>query len=219
MDIRLFFRVLRRFKFVAALGLVVATALAFLSFVKVDQHGLRYRSQETWLSTARVLIAPEAKVPLESVPNATGLATLYASLMSSDTVRAAANRLHRIPGGLSADPSFDKNTQATLPILYISAVSTSPRNAAVLANDGVTALNHFIASQQNTTNVPPTQRIHLEYLNVASPLAATVSSPRSKTRPIMVFILGLAATMGLVLILENLRPRLREVRDEVDRAA
>jgi hypothetical protein len=221
MDLRLFARVLRRFKFVAAIGFVLTAGLAFLSYVKVSPHGLRYRTPQTWSSTARVLIAADMKLAFGSGagPDTRSLATLYASLASSDSVRAIAFNLHKAPGGLSASAGFDKDTQATLPVMYISAISKSPRDAARLANDGVEALNRFIVRQENVANTPLSQRVHLQYLNVASPLVATVAIPRSKTRPIMVFVLGLAATLGLILILENVRPRMRQVKTEIERAA
>ena len=66
---------------------------------------------------------------------------------------------------------------------------------------------------------PPERRYSLKVLNAASPVRAVVAAPRSKTRPIMVLVLGLAATLALVLILENLKPRLREVRADAERAA
>lgn len=220
MDLRLFFRVLRRFRFIAALGFLMAIALAFLSFVRVDQHGLRYRSSVTWTSTARALIAAEGQSTVATGgPEASTAAPLYASLLSSDKVHAMAYRIHGIRGGLSAQAAYDQKSQAGLPILYVSGFAATQAGAANLANDGVTALNKFITAQQIASKVPPSQRLHLQYLNTASPFTATVATPRSKTRPILVLVLGIAATLGLVLILENLRPRVREVRPEAERAA
>lgn len=218
MDLRLFFRVLKRFWFVATVGFLLAAGLAFLSYFKVDRNGLHYRAQETWISTARVLIASDAKLPLGSDANSAALAPLYASLVSSDPILSKAIRAHGIAGGVTGQAAFDNKSQAVLPIVYISAVSTTPTRAAVLANDAVTELDRFISAQQTATNTPETQRVHLQDLNSASPATATVATPRSKTRPILVLVLGLAATLGLVLILENLRPRLHQVK-EIERAA
>lgn len=218
MDIRLFFGVLRRFKLVATSGLLLALGLALLSYVEVDRHGIvTYRTQETWTGQARVLVAAAPNAPFEAAPDTTSLAKLYANLATSDKVQRMAIREHSVAGALLATPGFDKETQTPLPIIVITAISTSPGAAARLANDGVNALGRYVADRQQAMSVPPVHRVHLENLNVATPHGATVASTRSETRPIMVFVLVAAATLGLVLMLENLRPRLREITPEIDR--
>lgn len=218
MDLRLFFRVLRRFRIVAALGFLIAASASFLSYAKVDSHGVHYRTPQLWSSSARVLIAPVQNYAVGLGPDVRTLVPLYANLASSDEVRVAAYARHHIRGGIIATPAFDKDTQASLPILTVSGIAVDPKDATTLAMDGVAALNQYIVSHADAAHQPEGQRVHLVYLNLPSPLTATVTAPRSKTRPIMVFVLGIAATLALLLILENLRPRLREAA-EAKRAA
>lgn len=219
MDLRLVLRVLARFKFVAALGLILSVGLAFISFVKVGPNGLTYRAQQTWSSTARVFITSGDRTPVASGSRGASVALVWASLTSSDALQQLAYRKHGIVGLVTATPAFDKNTQATLPILNISGIASSPTRATVLANDGAAVLNDYVTKQQAEAGTPPERRYSLKVLNAASPVRAVVAAPRSKTRPIMVLVLGLAATLALVLILENLKPRLREVRADAERAA
>jgi hypothetical protein len=216
MDLDVLMRVLRRFRVIVAIGVILAAALAFFSYVKLQNGKLVYRSQQTWTTTARALVAADPDTPFKLRPDATTAALYDAPLGGSDQVRAMAVRISGVPGVISATPGFDKETQAALPIIVISAIASSPSGAASLANAGVTALDRYIQQVQVSQNTPVSQQVHLETLNTASAHAATVSSPRSKTRPIMVLVLGLAVTLALVLVLENLRPRLREVKAERD---
>lgn len=60
MDLRLYFRVLWRFRPLLVLGFVLANALAFLSLMRVDLEGgsvsVSYREQEQWVSYARLFV-------------------------------------------------------------------------------------------------------------------------------------------------------------------
>ena len=73
MNLRLYIRVLRRFKFVVAAGFVLAVVLAVASTVKVGfAHGpsLSYRQQETFQSTTRLFVTEKGFPWGESVsPN------------------------------------------------------------------------------------------------------------------------------------------------------
>jgi len=207
MDFRLFFDVVRRFKWIVLLGFALASALAFLSFVKVGPHGLEYREQETWMSTARVLVTSSSQDP-------TQLAMTYSALATSDDVVKAAIRKHRISGTLQADFGYVNRTSTALPTVSVAAMSTTPATSAVLANDGVRALQEFVAQQEAASGLPIAKRAQLQPLNVASAREAVVSAPRSKTPPVVVFILIMAATVGLIFVLENLRPHVRVVPAE-----
>jgi hypothetical protein len=100
----------------------------------------------------------------------------------------------------------------------VSGIATTPAAAATLANDGIVALGQYVAQQQEDQGVPPAARATLQTLNNALPYQAQVFTPRSKTPPVVVFILVMAATIGLVFVLENLRPRVRPVPVEVPRS-
>src|SRR5689334_8767941 len=105
MDIKLYGRVLWRFRVLVIVGLIAACALATVAMFHVSSNGLKYRQTETWSSTARLFVTQEgfpwgrAVDPSTLAPNAktaprfadanrfTGLAFLYAQLATSDDVR------------------------------------------------------------------------------------------------------------------------------------
>jgi hypothetical protein len=66
-----------------------------------------------------------------------------------------------------------------------------------------------IYRQQAQADIPDKQRVVLQVFSAAR--NATVVSGRKKTLPIVIFLSVLLATIGLAFVLENLRPRLREV--------
>jgi len=209
MDLRHFFSVMSRFKYVVAGGFVLACLAAFFSFVKVGPHGLAYRQQEIWSSSANVLVTSP-----RGGPDPTALAAIYAQYAASDAVKAAALRKDGIPGKLQGNAGFDTTNQTSLPTLTVSGLAASPVKASILANDGVIALKAFIRKHQAGT--PSAQRPYISVLQRAIPFTANVFTPRSKTPPVFAFVLVIAATLGLAFLLENLRPRVRAVPDELD---
>src|SRR6478672_2060614 len=54
MDLRLYFSVIWRFKFLVVTGVVLALALAILSVVRVTSNGFVYRQAELWSGTTRL---------------------------------------------------------------------------------------------------------------------------------------------------------------------
>ena len=81
------------------------------------------------------------------------------------------------------------------------------------------ALRGFVDLQQTDSGIPVEKQATLKPLNTAIPIRALVFSPRSKTPPVIVFVLVLAATIGLAFLLENLRPRVRKAPVEVESTA
>jgi capsular polysaccharide biosynthesis protein len=211
MDFRLFFNVIWRFKYLVAVGLTLACTLSFLTVFKVDPHGLRYRQQQTWADTARVLVTSPA-----NGQDPTQLAQVYATLATSDQVTEEAKSRHRIRGSLLADFGYINRTSTVLPTISVTAISATPEHAATLANDAVDALRGFVDVQQTVAGIPLEKQATLKTLNTAVPLTAQVFSPRSKTPPVVVFVLVLAATIGLAFLLENLRPRVQKTAVEVE---
>jgi hypothetical protein len=202
MNFRLFFSVIRRFKYLIAIGFLLACFLSVLSFAKIGPHGLTYRQNETWSDTARVLVQTKA-----GGTDPGQLAQVYSTLATSDAVTRAAIARHRIPGIIQADFGYINRTSTVLPTIAITAISTTPLAASTLANDATDSLRTFVAQQQAAAGIPPNIQAQLQTLNHAIPFTAVVFSPRSKTPPVIVFVLVLAATIGLAFVLENLRPR------------
>jgi hypothetical protein len=251
MDFRLYARVIWRFKLIMLAGLVLALALAFFSMVKVTRHGVSYRQTELWSSTTRVGVtqkgfpwgrlfaqaatvqgvvpsATEQKAAKEDIPVAdpgrfNGLAILYSQLATSDEVRLLIRRDHGPVGQILATPLVQGDNQQQLPIIDITAISTSPTNAMRLSMIGAKALDTYITSQQDANKVPASDRAILQLL--LTPRQAHLFQPRPKTMPIIIFGVVMLAAFALAFLLENLRPRVgsagapaeRELQDATHR--
>lgn len=129
MDLRRSFGVLWRFRFLVVAGVLLALALAFLAYVRVEVRNgtveLEYRSSETWESSAILLITQEGFPWGRSVteegepldPNAVApaprfgdserfesLSALYSALAMGDPVQLLMERAGPIEGEISAQP-------------------------------------------------------------------------------------------------------------------
>jgi hypothetical protein len=233
LDLALHLRVVWRFRYLVAAGLIAACGLTILTVARVELgHGkprLVYRKAEIWGGSEKLLIT-QAGVPwgrLALPTTASGnsqsqtfadpsslssLAPFYAQLANSDAVQRF------LPlGAVRATPVVDTSTPyaSVLPILQFNAVATSPKRAKELAASAVSIFRRFVTMQQAAANIPPGQRVLLEPLN--DPAVPQLVQGRKKSLAIVVFMTVLVATLGLAFILENLRPRvsaLVEVSDD-----
>lgn len=234
MDLRLYIGVVWRFRLVVVMGLVLALALAILSVVRVTSHGFVYRQAELWSSTTRLgvtqngfpwgrLFAQEpgadgtttpvegnkpGNIPIADPNRFKDLAIFYAEIATSDPVRRLMLKSGPIRGKIVATPVIVQSNY-TLPLIDVLAISTSPRGAIELAERGSNALTTYIEMEQRANDVPATDRVVLQ--KVLSPRRAKVFAPRSKTMPIVIFLAVMFGTIGLAFLLENLRPRTRNV--------
>ena len=225
MDLQLFFRVVSRFKVLVILGLICATTLAFLSYVKVDFKGgtpsLSHRGQELWESNARLLVTPRGFGWGSARPGADAaevegrlptLTALYSSFVTSDPVRRIMLKDGPVRGVIYASPlPADANGNGTLPVVSITADGYALLGSVNLANRAAEALKQYVEQQQTENNIPESQRIVLRAMNMA--YTPRLLEPRSKTMPIVVFIAIMFATISIAFLLENLRPRVRPAAD------
>jgi hypothetical protein len=235
MDFKLYARVLWRFRLLVVAGLVFALTLSLLSTVRVGRDGMSYREPELWSSNLRLLVTqsgfPEGRLyaqkPVKPGEEATtdetppadsdapvadpnrfnALAILYAELAASDPVRQVMRRAGPVRGRIVATALRDERSGTLLPLIDLAAVSTSPKAAIMLALRGANALNTFLQEQQRTNNVPVADRVVVQ--TIVQPRGALIFQPRSKTMPIVIFLVVMFAIVGLAFLLENLRPRVR----------
>jgi hypothetical protein len=244
MDLRLYARVLWRFRFVVAVGFAVAVVLAALSTVKLGPNGLQYRQGELWSSTVRLLVTqngfPEGRLyaqqPTEgdAIPQAgdqakqlgipvvdpgrfNSLAILYARLATSDPILRLMSKDGPVRGKLVAVSLRDDNSGILLPLIDVTAIADSPLRALSLAGRNAKALNTYLDSEQQVNKVPKSDRVVIE--TVVAPRQAVLFQPRSRTMPMVVFLAVMFATLGLAFLLENIRPRVRKIGSGVDSAA
>ena len=105
MDLNLYAGVVRRFWRLFVAGVLLAFALAFLSFFRVSSEGIGYRTSEVWQSQSLLLLTQPGfpygrtvfpSTPAQPAPDPSrlqSLTELYAQLAGSDAVRGDA------PGG------------------------------------------------------------------------------------------------------------------------
>lgn len=230
MDLRLFFRVLARFRIIVAVGVILASSMALLAYARVELDGVvpRFepRGQETWQSVGTlfvtqtgfpwgrsvlnevVRVGPEgsdAFAPKYSDPGRfTSLAVLYAELAKGDDVRAIMLRDGPIVGQHDAAPMRAEDGN-TLPMIKIGARAPTAAQAEVLARRATKAFLLHLEQLQDRERIPPERRIQVEVIEQPGP--AVLTEGRRLTRPIFLFVLLLSGTVMLAFVLENLRPR------------
>jgi len=221
MDLRLFLRILRRFRAVFVAGLLVAILLSVLSVAKVSANGgkptltyrkpLQYESDTTLFVTqpgfpwGRGNVSPSE--PGADPGRYANLAIVYSQFVSNDFVRREA----RAPYGSTYEgvPLPDGNG-GVLNFILIKATSASPGVARALAGRVTSGLQNYIAQQQAANGITPKNRVILQV--TVKPTKPHVAVKPSITRPLFVFILVMSLVFGLVLVLENLRPHLKAVQ-------
>jgi formate-dependent nitrite reductase membrane component NrfD len=197
-DLRLYGRVISRFRWLVIGGFALALVLTFLTVFKVNLGGhpwLSWRSSKTYQATSKVLLTPTTD------PNVN--ATLYAQIVNSDVVRLPVLRKGPLGGTYLASAVSGGSTVGPLPIIEIDSTSTNPYSATRLARNLTNQFLSYLITSQATTR--RSQRIHGQV--ITQPLRAVVTQGRKFTIPIVIFLSILVVALGLAFLLENLRPR------------
>jgi hypothetical protein len=102
-----------------------------------------------------------------------------------------------------------------LPIISIAGIAGSPQDSLALTTRDTDALVAYIRDQQAANGIRNANRVVVQVIK--HPGQVTVLKGRSKTVPVMVFLAVLILVIAVVLVLENMRPRIRKVeRGEKD---
>lgn len=238
MDLALFAKVLWRSRLLVLFGVVAACALGVLSMARVDfKHGrpeLHYRNPALYESTVQVLVTqhgfPEGRTVFSTTPTTlpsgrvvqppfadpsrfAALAVLYAQIVSGNTIQRMV--FGPKPKGLvvgTATPA--PGGGGFLPVVQISGVAQSPRDAMRAADTATTDFSRYLNHQQALTHTPIAQRVILR--PIAGPLRPTVYQSRKKTRAIFAVALVLMLTIVAAFARENLRRR--RMQDHVELA-
>ena len=228
MDLRLYVRVLWRFRLLVVVGMLLAAGLATLSIVRVSSDGLTYRETELWSSSTRLIVTQQGfpwgrllaqdpslsedaarslGIPLADPNRLNNLTILYAELATADPVLRLMRRDGPINGQILATPVVVQDGRYTLPLIDVIAITTSPRGASTLAIRAAKAFETYLTEQQRINDVPKDDRVVVQ--QVERPRGAEIYRPRSKTMPIVIFLAVMFATVGLAFLLENVRPPAR----------
>jgi capsular polysaccharide biosynthesis protein len=235
MDLRLYSRVIWRFRYLVLGGLLVGFALAFLSFVSIGSGGVKYREREQWVSYTTLFVTqpgfPAGRAVIPGVdPNAStpgtgtrfadparfsALAILYAQLINSDAVRSVMEKDGPINGKIEAAPVTTPDGNEALPLVQIAATSDSPAAAEALAGRTSLAFRDYLRAQQLKSSIRPGDRAVATSLK--APDTAILVAGRSLTKPVVIFLTTLIVVLGLAFVLENLNPKVRVSEAEEER--
>jgi hypothetical protein len=232
MDLKLYFSVLWRFKFLVALGILFAMALAVFSYAAPNFSGkgpmLQPRQDEQWVSYSELFVTPKG-VPWAMVVDGIGgsdskkrddapsgnpnrlsdLAVLYAHMVTGDPVRKIILKGGPMHGEIDAAPVLagDSNLAGALPLIRIAAIADSDQHALDLVIRTSQAFRTFLAREQAANRIAEDNRVRVTVLKRAD--KPQLLSGRSMTLPMVVFIAVMIMVSGLCFILENMRPRKR----------
>lgn len=227
-----------RFRLIVVIGVLLGAALALASFARIEfvdgKPRLSARAPEVWLSASTLFVTQdgfpwgrtifdetltiegaggeETVIPRFGEPGRySGLATLYVELAKSDTVRRAFRA--SAPPGVTYQPDVVKSSDggSVLPMIYMKGYGPSPELAEGAANIAAEQFQRYLSEEQARANIAEDRRVEVVITSRAIP--AQIVEPRSVVRPIFLLLLVLMATVGLVFMLENLRPRVREDRE------
>jgi hypothetical protein len=240
MDLALYLRVLWRFRIIVAAGFLMAVILTFLAVEKVSFAGgspmFSPRKTPVYQSDAFLQVTGNNAPELRAKPKRVGgsattpatdpfdpgrlsyLTTLYANLALNDitTRRLRLDPLKPEKGALTvtAVPAPAYANPAILNILDFQATGPTPERAMALANGGTRAFQSWLRRYQDEQGIEQDSRTVAVVYKQASP--PVVVSHGGKTLPIIVFLTVFGATIGLALVLENVRPRPGGVRSADD---
>jgi hypothetical protein len=107
--------------------------------------------------------------------------------------------------------STQNSSSPPLPLITLEAQAASKDRVIELAKRETTAFLEFLHDQQAANAIPDNKRVDVR---VVKGDQIRLVKPRSKTIPVMVFMLVAIATLGSAFLLENLRPRVRPVANE-----
>src|SRR2546423_1707688 len=170
MDIELYGRVIWRHKLVVGIGLLLALALATLSYAKVSAKGIAYRDSQQWVSYETLSVTQPGF--MEGRLNASGadpsrltlLAVLYAKYVDADPVQRAIWPNGPQHESVEAAPVMavsGSSSSSALPIVSIAAFSQTGRGAQQLAARTTDALVRYIHTRQEQAHVPSGERVEL----------------------------------------------------------
>lgn len=238
MDVPKYLQILWSYKWLIAVGLLIAVAAAFLAGFTLKDGQLVSRTDKSYTASTTVLVGSQndplfqAEIPGQAVTEGVtppvkqdlvNTAVVYAYLISGtdiqSTVEASvgpfttadsvtAIRRTTQPSGNEAFPG-----RLSLPILDIVGSSDDPARAEEISRAANSAFQSYVTAQQDATKVPADERVQLTTIKEAGAVAGVGSNPAI---PIIVAGLGVFLVfVALAFVLYNAkvaRERRRQAR-------
>jgi capsular polysaccharide biosynthesis protein len=204
MDLRLFVAVVKRYKMLVGIGLILAVVLAGYTY-KTGTKPVYEAQSELLISQSN---DPYGRAGQNSTPD-TGylsqLSGIYAALANGDSIAAVVRRDSGVVGTIQAAELIDANTGDYQPLFTITSSASTPTGAVKLATTATRVLQSYVAQQQSAAYVTPTERVVLQIVKDGTqPLEA---GGGKITVPMLLFVGILGAVLTLAFTLENLNPK------------
>jgi hypothetical protein len=153
MDLQLFGRVMWRFRFVVAGGLVLALVLSTLTLLRIDRHGVSYRRSEQWVSYSTLFVTqPGFPWGWAVAQSSTQPTTTQPTVSSTGTASAAGSTAQRTQPPALADPA----RLAGLAVLYSRLASADAIHQRVdPRTDESVQIAPVLAGQGSSTSALP----------------------------------------------------------------
>ncbi|MBF4461273.1 MULTISPECIES: hypothetical protein [unclassified Rathayibacter] len=228
MSVPLYLRVLWSYKWLLAVGVVVAVLAALVAGFTLKDGQVVSRAETAYRSDTTILLGGGTKNPFQAVApgqtiqqgtseaqqnDLTNTAVIYAYLVSGSEIRSqveaamgpfqpgealSAVRRTTQPAGTEQNPG-----RFSLPILSIVGESTDPDRAVLISETASTIFQQYVGAQQDASGVAPEQRVTLSVTDQGSAVAQPGSNP---IIPIAITGLGVfLAFIALAFILYNIR--------------
>jgi capsular polysaccharide biosynthesis protein len=204
MDLRLFVAVVKRYKKLVGIGLLLAVVLAGYTY-KTGTKPVYEAQSELLISQSN---DPYGRAGQNSTPD-TGylsqLSGIYAALANGDNIAQLVRRESGVVGTIQAAELIDPNTGDYQPLFTITSSASTPAGAVKLATTATQVLQSYVVHQQASAYITPNERVVLEVVkNGTQPLQA---GGGKITMPMLLFVGILGAVLTLAFTLENLNPK------------
>jgi capsular polysaccharide biosynthesis protein len=217
MDLNLFLAVLWRSRRLLLAGVGLGVVLAVLVYAKPGfSNGptLTPRGSEVWQSESQMLIAQagfpyrqgaETAEPARSMGS---LSPIYANLANGGAVQAEIHKQLGPTGTVKASEDVDLAASSFLPFVNFVASAPTKEQATKLARGAASIFEAFVTRQQEADGVPPEKRIQVTAVQAG--VNTKLSEGHDLSVPILVFLVVLIASVSLIFLKENVRPRVAE---------
>lgn len=239
MDLARHARVLWRYRWVTAGGVLLGIVLAVLASYKVTTSGLELRGSSTYTSESQLLVTqagfPEGRSVLPTPPPTDGLtpqpskndkelqfadpsrfmtlADLYSTLIVSDEARSL---IPEKPAAsqIIASPLPAVSGVPVLPIIQLTTTADTAAGAQALNTHTADALRELLKDRQAKADITPAQSVQIQTVN--APSAGALTGRPSHAGSILALLLCLIGTVAVTHLLEMFRTRRQDDLDDVD---
>jgi hypothetical protein len=239
MDLARHARVLWRYRWVTAGGILLGIVLAVLASYKVTTSGLELRGSSTYTSESQLLVTqagfPEGRSVLPTPPPTDGLtpqpagndkelqfadpsrfmtlADLYSTLIVSDEARSL---IPEKPAAsqIIASPLPAVSGVPVLPIIQLTTTADTAAGAQALNTHTADALRELLKDRQAKADITPAQSVQIQTVN--APSAGALTGRPSHAGSILALLLCLIGTVAVTHLLEMFRTRRQDDLDDVD---